>query len=155
MYIGEYLLWFGNSIKKETRKKLEMSYSSSDMKLSEVEKDWTKASVSNNPRAIGPYYAYNDRYLDIRGGMFENFRGIITWISLLIFFIPLTSGFNFIYSIRVLFNNQTDEIGGYVITLIFLELFVLSLYIYASAIFVMFIDWNCLPYAIYGYALIG
>ena len=51
--------------------------------------------------------------------MFENFRGIITWISLLIFFIPLTSGFNFIYSIRVLFNNQTDEIGGYVITLIF------------------------------------
>ncbi|OTQ27758.1 hypothetical protein [Gilliamella apicola] len=46
MYIGEYLLWFGNSIKKETRKKLEMSYSSSDMKLSEVEKDWTKESVS-------------------------------------------------------------------------------------------------------------
>ena len=83
MYIGEYLLWFGNSIKKETRKKLEMSHSSSDMKLSEVEKDWTEASVSNNPRAIGLYYAYNDRYFEIRGGMFENFRGIITWISIL------------------------------------------------------------------------
>ena len=135
MYIGEYLLWFGNSIKKETRKKLEMSYSSSDMKLSEVEKDWTKASVSNNPRAIGPYYAYNDRYLEIRGGMFENFRGILTWISLLIFFIPLTSGFNFIYSIRVLFNNQTDEIGGYVITLIFFWNYLFYLFIFMHPLF--------------------
>ena len=119
MYIGEYLLWFGNSIKKETRKKLEMSYSSSDMKLSEVEKDWTKASVSNNPRAIGPYYAYNDRYLEIRGGMFENFRGIITWISLLIFFIPFSSGYYCINHIIMLYCGETDNIAGHIIAIIF------------------------------------
>ena len=118
MYIGEYLLWFGNSIKKETRKKLEMSYSSSDMKLSEVEKDWTKASVSNNPRAIGPYYAYNDRYLEIRGGMFENFRGIVTWISLLIFFIPYISfemGFD---AALDLYNHQSKDVISDIIFII-------------------------------------
>ncbi|MWP46387.1 hypothetical protein [Gilliamella sp. Pas-s27] len=64
------------------------------MKLSEVAKDYTKESVSNNPRPIGPYYAYNDRYLEIRGGMFENFRGIITWISLAIFWIGYTNSYN-------------------------------------------------------------
>ena len=118
MYIGEYLLWFGNSIKKETRKKLEMSYSSSDMKLSEVEKDWTKESVSNNPRAIGPYYAYNDRYIEIRGGMFENFRGIVTWISLLMFFIPYISfemGFD---AALDLYNHQSKDVISDIIFII-------------------------------------
>ncbi|WP_392562703.1 hypothetical protein RHO12_04255 [Orbus sturtevantii] len=85
MYIGEFLLWFGNSIKASTRKKLKMGYLNDDMMLSEVEKDYTKQSVSSNPRPIGPYYAYNERYLEIRGGMFENFRGIITMISLMLF----------------------------------------------------------------------
>ena len=118
MYIGEYLLWFGNSIKKETRKKLEMSYSSSDMKLSEVEKDWTKASVSNNPRAIGPYYAYNKRYLEIRGGMFENFRGIVTWISLLIFLIPYIS-FEMAFDAALdLYNHQSEDVTSDIIFII-------------------------------------
>ena len=118
MYIGEYLLWFGNSIKKETRKKLEMSYSSSDMKLSEVEKDWTKASVSNNPKAIGPYYAYNDRYLEIRGGMFENFRGIVTWLSILIFMFPLT-GFYFAFIIASqLYNSENENIASDIFAMI-------------------------------------
>ncbi|OTQ27756.1 DUF6708 domain-containing protein [Gilliamella apicola] len=130
MYIGEYLLWFGNSIKKETRKKLEISYSSSDMKLSEVEKDWTKESVSNNPRAIGPYYAYNDRYLEIRGGMFENFRGILTWISLLIFFIPFSSGYYCIDHIIMLYCGETAKIAGHIIAIIFYSIvFFPSLYL--------------------------
>ncbi|MWN91034.1 hypothetical protein GQ597_10000 [Gilliamella sp. Pra-s65] len=94
MYIGEYLFWFSSAIKTATRKKLKMGYFSGDMKLSEVAKDYTKESVSNNPRPIGPYYAYNDRYLEIRGGMFENFRGIITWISLAIFWIGYTNSYN-------------------------------------------------------------
>ena len=118
MYIGEYLLWFGNSIKKETRKKLEMSHSSNDMKLSEVEKDWTKESVSNSPRAIGPYYAYNDRYLEIRGGMFENFRGIVTWLSILIFMFPLT-GFYFAFIIASqLYNSENENIASDIFAMI-------------------------------------
>ena len=119
MYIGEYLLWFGNSIKKETRKKLEMSYSSSDMKLSEVEKDWTKASVSNNPRAIGPYYAYNDRYLEIRGGMFENFRGIVTWISLLIFSAPVFSMLMALTIASRLYNHERGNVASGIFTTMF------------------------------------
>ncbi|OCG46660.1 hypothetical protein A9G35_04675 [Gilliamella sp. Choc5-1] len=71
MYVGEFLLWFGSAIKAETRKKLKMGYTSGDMTLKEVQKNYTQESVSNNPRPIGPYYAYNDRYLEIRGGMFE------------------------------------------------------------------------------------
>jgi len=96
MYIGEFLLWFGNSIKTSTRKKLKMGYINDDMTLSEVSKDYTKASVSDNPRPIGPYYAYNQRYLEIRGGMLENFRGIITWISLLIFLLVGYFSFSFL-----------------------------------------------------------
>jgi len=60
MYIGEFVLWLGSSIKQETRKKLNIGYQSGDMKLSEVTKDYTKEIVSNNPRPIGLYYAYNE-----------------------------------------------------------------------------------------------
>lgn len=102
MYAGEFLLWFGNAMKSETRKKLKMGYNHADMTLKEVQKDYTQESVSDNPRPIGPYYAYNDRYLEIRGGMFENFRGIQTWISLLVFFIPFSSGFYCIVSFLIL-----------------------------------------------------
>ena len=129
MYIGEYLLWFGNSIKKEKRKKLEMSYSSSDMKLSEVEKDWTKESVSNNPRAIGPYYAYNDRYLEIRGGMFENFRGIVTWISLLIFSVPVFSMLMALTIASRLYNHERGNVASGIFTIMFF-LIVTSILIY-------------------------
>ena len=118
MYIGEYLLWFGNSIKKETRKKLEISYSSSDMKLSEVEKDWTKATVSNNPRAIVPYYAYNDRYLEIRGGMFENFRGIITWISLLAFYVTLSGCYLGLSIMFELYNHEIKDVASNAVAMI-------------------------------------
>ena len=97
MYVGEFLLWFGNAMKSETRKKLKMGYINADMTLKEVQKDYTQESVSDNPRPLGPYYAYNDRYLEIRGGMFENFRGILAWISLLIFMIPVSSAYNSIY----------------------------------------------------------
>ncbi|OCG31398.1 hypothetical protein A9G33_05485 [Gilliamella sp. Choc3-5] len=130
MYVGEFLLWFGSAIKAETRKKLKMGYTSGDMTLKEVQKNYTQESVSNNPRPIGPYYAYNDRYLEIRGGMFENFRGILTWISLLIFLIPLSSSYNSIYSFIVLYNNETDKVTGYVIAIIFFSIiFLISNYL--------------------------
>ncbi|MCO6549531.1 MAG: hypothetical protein J6580_02495 [Gilliamella sp.] len=85
MYIGEYLFWLSSAIKTATRKKLKMGYFSGDMKLSEVAKDYTKESVSHNPRPIGPYYAYNDRYLEIRGGCLKIFGGLLLGLVLLYF----------------------------------------------------------------------
>ena len=119
MYVGEFLLWFGNAMKSETRKKLKMGYNHAEMTLKEVQKDYTQESVSDNPRPIGPYYAYNDRYLEIRGGMFENFRGILTWISLLVFFIPFSSGFYCVDSFLILYFGETNNAVGHVISIIF------------------------------------
>lgn len=106
-------------MKSETRKKLKMGYNHADITLKEVQKDYTQESVSDNPRPIGPYYAYNDRYLEIRGGMFENFRGILTWISLLVFFIPFSSGFYCVDSFLILYFDETNNAVGHVISLIF------------------------------------
>lgn len=130
MYIGEFLLWLGNSLKSETRKKLDMPHMTGDMTLSEVQKDYTKVSVSRNPRPIGPYYAYNNRYLEIRGGMFENFRGIVTWISLLLFLIPYNAGYYVIgYTFRL--YNKTTNIPSTVFAVIFFSIvFIISLYLF-------------------------
>jgi len=100
------------------------------MTLSEVSKDYTTASVSDNPRPIGPYYAYNQRYLEIRGGMFENFRGIITWISLLLFLIPFGSGyFSLGFALRI-YNHETTKIVSTIVAIIFFSIvFVVSLYL--------------------------
>ncbi|OCG23795.1 hypothetical protein A9G11_05120, partial [Gilliamella sp. wkB108] len=130
MYIGEYLSWLSSSIRSSTRKKMGMDYFSGDMTLSEVAKDYTKESVSNNPRPIGPYYAYNDRYLEIRGGMFENFRGIVTWISLVIFFIPYSSGNLGLTILLKLYNNERDNIASGIFAITFFStIFLVSLYL--------------------------
>jgi hypothetical protein len=132
MYIGEYLFWLSSAIKTATRKKLKMGYFSGDMNLSEVTKDYTKEPVSNNPRPIGPYYAYNDCYLEIRGGMFENFRGIITWISLAIFFIPASGGYFALKMALKLYNNEWDnnKIGSGIFVMVFFAIiFLVSSYL--------------------------
>ncbi|MFQ1041158.1 DUF6708 domain-containing protein [Gilliamella sp. CG16] len=130
MYVGEFLLWFGNAMKSETRKKLKMGYNHAEMTLKEVQKDYTQESVSDNPRPIGPYYAYNDRYLEIRGGMFENFRGILTWISLLIFLIPAVSCDLFIMTALRLYNNQTTKVASNTFAMIFVcIIFLVSIYL--------------------------
>ncbi|OCG55220.1 hypothetical protein A9G36_05875 [Gilliamella sp. Choc6-1] len=127
MYVGEFLLWFGSAIKAETRKKLKMGYTSGDMTLKEVQKNYTQESVSNNPRPIGPYYAYNDRYLEIRGGMFENFRGILTWISLLIFLIPCFSGYLGLNTLLKLYNHERDNIISGIFSITFHSIIVILL----------------------------
>ncbi|WP_085246812.1 DUF6708 domain-containing protein [Gilliamella mensalis] len=130
MYIGEFILWLGSAIKPETRKKLKKDYSDNSMKLSEVAKDYTKESVSHNPRPIGPYYAYNDRYLEIRGGMFENFRGIITWISFAIFFIPYSSGDLGLNTLLELYHHEYHNFALSIFAIIFYStIFLVSLYL--------------------------
>ncbi|MWN91405.1 hypothetical protein GQ597_11940, partial [Gilliamella sp. Pra-s65] len=119
--------WFGSAIKAETRKKLKMGYTSGDMTLKEVQKNYTQESVSNNPRPIGPYYAYNDRYLEIRGGMFENFRGILSWISLLIFLMPYSAGYAASYIILDLNNYKSEEIASGIFAIIFFSIIFLIL----------------------------
>lgn len=121
------VLWLGNSIKQETRKKLKIGYQSGDMKLSEVIKDYTKEIVSHNPSPIGPYYAYNDHYLEIRGGMFENFRGIITWIS--IFLPTYLSGYLWVGIALLLLNHETTKIiSNTFVMVIALILFLITFY---------------------------
>ena len=119
MYVGEFLLWFGSAMKSETRKKLKMGYNNADMTLKEVQKDYTQESVSDNPMPLGPYYAYNDRYLEIRGGMFENFRGILTWISLLMFFIPASGAYLGLRIFLRIYNNDSNNIGSGVFAIFF------------------------------------
>ncbi|MCX8709376.1 DUF6708 domain-containing protein, partial [Gilliamella sp. B3780] len=80
----------------------------------------TQESVSDNPRPIGPYYAYNDRYLEIRGGMFENFRGILTWISLLIFIVPFTS---YELGIEIALNLYSQKDDDIVLGVIFIIIY--------------------------------
>ena len=115
-------------MKSETRKKLKMGYNHADMTLKEVQKDYTQESVSDNPRPIGPYYAYNDRYLEIRGGMFENFRGILTWITIFIFLMPFSAGYATLYIIWDLNNYQSDELGSAIFGIIFFSFFFILLF---------------------------
>lgn len=93
MYIGEWASWLGSVLQKSTCQKFNMPDFNfgEEMSLKDVSTDYTKIKMSDTPRPIGPYYAYNKRYLEIRGGMFENFRGIITWVSLALFMIPVFS----------------------------------------------------------------
>ena len=130
MYVGEFLAWFGNAMKSETRKKLKMGYINADMTLKEVQKDYTQESVSDNPRPLGPYYAYNDRYLEIRGGMFENFRGILTWISLFVFLIPFHVFYIGLSVISELIDHESNDIVSDIIVLIYcIIVFIVSMYL--------------------------
>ncbi|WP_392562704.1 hypothetical protein RHO12_04260 [Orbus sturtevantii] len=130
MYIGEYLFWLSSAIKASSRKKMKMGYFNGDMTLSEVEKDYTKQSVSNNPRPIGPYYAYNDRYLEIRGGMFENFRGILTWLCLLFFFFSFSACYAAIAFTLDIYNHKTIQISSTIFAIVFFSIiFLFSLYL--------------------------
>lgn len=54
-------------------------------KISESIVDHTK-SYSKKPKPLGPYYAYNDTYLEIRGGMMEERRGPLSLLSLAFLF---------------------------------------------------------------------
>ena len=125
------VLWLGSSNKQETRKKLKIGYKSGDMKLSEVTKDYTKEIVSHNPRPIGPYYAYNEHYLEIRNGMFENFRGIITWISIFLFLPTYLSGYLWVgIALRLLNHEATKIISNTFVMVIALILFLITFYLY-------------------------
>lgn len=109
MYIGEWLMWFSDSGSAFIRNKFQIPQLDKDLRPSELRKNYTKKQVSDNPRPIGPYYAYNDRYLEIRGGMFENFRGIITWISLIFLLIPIFNGYFAIEILLKTYHNQNSE----------------------------------------------
>ena len=101
------------------------------MKLSEVTKDYTKEIVSHNPRSIGPYYAYNEHYLEIRVGMFENFRGIITWISIFLFLPTYLSGYLWVgITLRLLNYETTKIISNTFFMVIALILFLITFYMY-------------------------
>ncbi|WP_144413116.1 DUF6708 domain-containing protein [Pragia fontium] len=57
----------------------------------ELAQDHTQYQFSETPYSEGPFYAFNERYLEIRGGFLEERRGLITLISLFYILFTLAS----------------------------------------------------------------
>ncbi|VEJ55256.1 DUF6708 domain-containing protein [Pragia fontium] len=89
MYLVEWLFWRDatgdENMRKDTRAfDKKMGDRGGGYPASLVKADYTRSTVSHNPRPFGPYYAYNDRFMEIRAGFMENYRGVITAFTLLI-----------------------------------------------------------------------
>ncbi|WP_449127751.1 DUF6708 domain-containing protein [Pseudomonas shirazensis] len=85
MYLIEWVMWKSILEPAETRKKYEHI---STQRIPDIyEGDETEALaaarkvVSNTPKSRGPVYTFNDYVLEIRCGMWESKRGLITTIS--------------------------------------------------------------------------
>ena len=85
MYLIEWVMWKSILEPAETRKKYEHI---STQRVPDIyEGDETEALaaarkvVSNTPKSRGPVYTFNDYALEIRCGMWESKRGLITTIS--------------------------------------------------------------------------
>ncbi|AKJ42118.1 hypothetical protein SOASR032_04070 [Pragia fontium] len=85
----------------------------------ELAQDHTQYQFSATPYSEGPFYAFNERYLEIRGGFLEERRGLITLISLLYIFFTFATFSIIAMSIMDLIqdiNLLTD--GGFFFTTI-------------------------------------
>ncbi|VEJ55258.1 Uncharacterised protein [Pragia fontium] len=73
----------------------------------ELGQDHTQYQFSDTPYSEGPFYAFNERYLEIRGGFLEERRGLITLISL--FYISLTAVFiGFVFAFILEFIRKPE-----------------------------------------------
>ncbi|SFD50666.1 hypothetical protein SAMN02745723_1261, partial [Pragia fontium DSM 5563 = ATCC 49100] len=86
----------------------------------ELAQDHTQYQFSATPYSEGPFYAFNERYLEIRGGFLEERRGLITLISL--FYISLTVIFiGFVFAFILEFIQDPELLfynGGFVFAFI-------------------------------------
>lgn len=86
MYFLEWCCWQAKLENHEARKndrKPELLYEHDDDK----EQAAAKLSVSHTPTTRGPVYVFNDQALEIRCGIWESKRGLITIISLAIMYV--------------------------------------------------------------------
>lgn len=86
MYLFEWLTWFAYTDPKDEREAFEkrhkkarrkIAYESDDQEMIEA----AKKSASNIPKSRGPIYIYNKHVLEMRSGMWEDKRGLISLIS--------------------------------------------------------------------------
>lgn len=87
MYFVEWLTWLAYIDPKEEREAFEkqhkkvkrkITYESDDQEMIEA----AKKPANNSPRSRGPVYVYNEHILEMRCGMWEDKRGLISIISL-------------------------------------------------------------------------
>jgi len=94
MYLMEWGLWRLETMSAMARAQSDLETSAAIKKLeedfyeSDIDNDLTFESVSKNPVARGPVFAFNDTYLEMRAGGTEEKRGIITLITLS-FLVPM------------------------------------------------------------------
>ncbi|MGE7096935.1 DUF6708 domain-containing protein [Pseudomonas fulva] len=85
MYFAEWLAWLAYIDPKEERDAFEKNHKKTNISIYESDEqdmlDAAKRSASNNPLSRGPVYVYNKHILEMRCGMMEDKRGLITILS--------------------------------------------------------------------------
>ncbi|QXI41789.1 hypothetical protein HU734_016050 [Pseudomonas wayambapalatensis] len=120
MYFVEWLTWLAYIDPKEERDAFEKQhkkvkrkalYESDDLEMLES----AKKPACNTPKSRGPVYIYNEHILEMRSGMWEDKRGLISILSLTIIFMIMSDAYNAIKSIRILIpltqNYQGEPYG--------------------------------------------
>lgn len=88
MYLIEWGWWLMSKMSAAERADVELTTSSAikhiekDTYESELDAEQHFDSVSNNPCAHGPVYAFNDTYMEMRCGGSEEKRGILTMLTI-------------------------------------------------------------------------
>ncbi|MCG8394788.1 MAG: hypothetical protein MI745_17065 [Pseudomonadales bacterium] len=95
MYLVEWMLWQGMTADKHGWASLKgkiSRFTPEGMARGEkVAKENRTQPQSDTPRTRSPVYAYNDTYLEMRAGCMEYARGLVTIISLFIFYLIAAS----------------------------------------------------------------
>ncbi|AXO87915.1 hypothetical protein DZC75_07825 [Pseudomonas parafulva] len=132
MYFVEWLTWLSYIDPKEERDafdkqnkqpKLKDIYESDDLEMLES----AKRPATSNPASRGPIYSYNNDILEMRYGMREDKRGLISILSLTIISMIISDIYVFTSSIKIfarLSQNYNGEPYG---ERLFLALFFLSM----------------------------
>jgi hypothetical protein len=88
MYLIEWGWWLMSKMSADKRLEVNLTTSPAIKRMennfyeSEIDAEQNFNSVSDNPRARGPIYAFNDVYMEMRCGGSEEKRGIITLLTI-------------------------------------------------------------------------
>ncbi|MFG0672740.1 DUF6708 domain-containing protein [Pseudomonas sp. xss_1] len=140
MYFFEWLTWLAyidpkaerEAFEKQHKKtKRKIAYESDDQEMFEA----AKRSISITPRSRGPVYTFNEHILEMRYGMWEDKRGLISLLSLALIMYSLINMAIALEDIKILvslsLNYKGESYGGTLLTgFVFLTLGVGTLWLY-------------------------
>ncbi|WP_288376363.1 hypothetical protein, partial [uncultured Pseudomonas sp.] len=117
MYFVEWLSWLAYIDPKEERDAFEKQHNKAKRKTiyesDEQEMiESAKKSASNTPKSRGPVYAYNEHILEMRCGMWENKRGLISILSVALIVYSLANitivleDIKFLFSLSLSYNGE-------------------------------------------------